>query len=355
VGQDDITLVSSTDSDEQVAAALAGTPEKPAAPATPETPAPDAPATPEVPATPETPAGEEPAVADPDAEPVVEAAKPETTSERRIRKIQATIDAETRRKHDASRAADAEEKRYQDAKAKREALETAPPAAATDERPKLADLNEDGSPKFANYEEWLEASHAYSESKVEKTLATARAEIEASVTQKQTAADRARIEHDTAVRVENEALASYESHLEGFKATHADFDAVLTSATEHVMELVEDFGPDVLNVVDRYAIYDADNGPAINHFLASHPDELRRIVALPIPQQLAALGKLDERLKSATPTPARTKPAVSSAPAPIKPVGGSPTSSTVPLEDEPYPVFKARREREERVARGLPA
>jgi hypothetical protein len=364
VGADDITLVSSTDSDEQVAAALAGPTADTSAvkkPAAPETPAPAAPATPEVPATPETPAAEVPPVVDPSAEPVVEPVveppKPETNSERRARKIQAQIDDATRRKHDAARAADAEEARYKELKAKREALEATPAAVpAADKRPQLADLNADGTPTYANYEEWVEASHVWSEEKATKAIATARTEIEASLVEKQTTADRARIEHDTAARAEQDALASYETHLVGFRATHADFDAVLASATEHVAELVEDYGPDVLNVVDRYAIYDADNGPAINHFLAAHPDELRRIVALPVPQQLAALGKLDERLNAATSTPApAARPAVSSAPAPIKPVGGSPTSSTVSPEDESYTAYKARREREERVARGLPA
>lgn len=351
MGKDDITIVSSTDSDADVALALAGPPaaDAPKVETKPPDPVPDPAAT---------PAAEPVAGAEPEPEPEPEV-KAETPSERRIRKIQQSIDDATRRKHDAQREADAEEKRYNEAKAKREALEAAPPATEKpdgSDRPKLNDLKPDGTPKYANYEEFLEAGQDWTNARADKAIAAARAELEEKLEKKQTAAQRASLAHETAARAEQTALAGYETQLTAFKADHADFDAVLTAATETVQELVEDFGPDVLNVIDRYAIYDADHGPAINHYLASHPDDLRRIAALPIPQQLAALGKLDERLAPAktSPTARPAKPATSSAPAPMKPVGGSPTSSTVPLEDEPYPVYKARRAREERAAAGLP-
>lgn len=354
MGDNDLTIVSSTDSDEDVALALGAAPVAAApVPDPKDVPDPEAAAA----------AADEKVEAEADPTPPEPKEKAETPSERRIRKIQESIADATRRKHEAKREADAEEARYAEAKKKREALEASPtPAAAAadaaaEQRPKLNDLNPDGTPKYANYEEWVEAGHVWTDTRAEKKIAEARAEIEATLTKKQIAQQRESTEHEAAIRVEQEALAGYDTQLSAFKAEHADFDAVLTSATETVAELVEDFGPDVLNVVDRFAIYDAENGPAINHYLASHPDDLRRIVALPIPQQLAALGRLDERLAPAKTKPAaRTaKPAISRAPAPIQPVGGSPTSSTVPLEDEPYPVYKARREREERAARGLPA
>jgi hypothetical protein len=370
MGNQDISLVSSTDTPEQVQAALAETPvveetKKPdaaAPPATDDTAAADKAAADKAAADAAAAAKETPP-ADGEETAVQKAEKASKTArERRTEKIQSQIDKSIATREAARRDADAEEARVAALKAERAALEAelalkraTPPAPETPDagaaKPKLADTQADGTPRYANYEEWVDAVGAWHAAKAQ---AASNQSVE-TLKQEQTQAERDRIDHARATRAEQNAVASYESKLDAFKTSTPDFDAVLTAAQEAVQEIVEDIGPDALHVLDTYTVHDAENGPAIVHYLSQHPDEMRRIAELTIPRQLAALGRLDERLAPASKKPAqRAKPPVSSAPDPITPVGGSPTSSSVPLEDEPYTVYKARREREERVARGLP-
>lgn len=372
MGNQDVSLVSSTDTPEQVQAALAETPvveTKPATPAADQAAADKAAAdkatadkaAADAAAAAATPAGETP----PGEETAVQRAEKasSTARERRNAKIQSQIDENIAKRENARRDAIAEEARVQALRAEKAALEaelalkkatptgteTPAPDAAIGAKPVLT--NPDGSSNFANYEEWVDAVGAWHAKR-------AQAATDASVTafkKEQEQAQRERIDRAQASRAEQNAVAGYESKLDAFKTSTPDFDAVMTAAQDAVQEIIADLGDQALHVIDTYTVVDAENGPAIVHYLSQHPDEMRKIAELTIPKQLAALGRLDERLASATPNkPARTpKPALSSAPEPMTPVGGSPTSSTVSLEDEPYPVYRVRREREERAARGL--
>ena len=366
----DITIVSSTDSEAEVQAALTGTP-------VPE---------PVVP-TPEAKAAADKAVADKvaaDAAAAV-AAKPGETAppadetpaqklereklssrERRQNRIQSEIDKLTAAKHQAKREADAEEARRDALKAEAAALEVTKKAAAVPApetvaaaavAPKLDDVDVDGKPKHATYEDWVNASAVFhAERAAERVAAKKATETETKLEKKQTDADRARIVHDAAVREEQDALALYNDRLETFRSSTPDFDATYEAGKEFVLELVEEHGPDVMNVMDRFTTRDADNGPALMHHLLKNPEDMRRIAALPVPQQIAALARLDARLEPASTSTAQPPAApVTRAPEPMKPVGSTPTASTVSPEDEDYRVYRDRRNREEREARGLVA
>jgi hypothetical protein len=374
---DDITLVSSTDSPEEVQAALTGKTveavkaenEAAAAAAKAAEPPPVPAAKPAADAKAETPA--EPAA--PANETPEQKAERERTApwQKRLNKIQTQIDEFTEKKHQTRREAEQEELRL--ANLRREAAEleaklaagksaTPAPAAAADKTPtlsdapsvpapKLEDLNADGSPKFKNYEAWMDAHSEW-------TIAEAARRSEAvakRAAEEARNADRARIERATADRETQNALAHYGTRLEEFKTTHADFDAVVDAAQPIAQGIVEDLGPDAFAIIDRYTTVDADNGPGIVYYLAQHPAEMERIAKLSPPLQLAALGKIDARLEAAS-TPARPPVAapVTKAPEPIKPVGSSPTTSGVAPDDEDYQAYKARRNAEERAARGLP-
>lgn len=367
---DSITLVSTSDSAEQVAEALGAAPaakEPAAADPAAATPAATDPAA-------ATPAAKEPAAADPNAaDPTVvpenETAEQKTAREaragkveKRINKIQGQIDELTTKKHTVRRDVEAEEARLATLRAEIAALQggadparvPATPAAdpvrqpaadatAFDKpRPKLDDTNADGQPVYANYEAWVEAIGDWS---AEKAAAASRAEIAA-----MRKADSARIERESASRAEQEHLATYQSKLEEFKQSTPDFDAVYAAAAEDVTEIIEELGPHAIDVIDLYTTRDADNGPAIVHHLMTNPDEMRRIAGLPVPMQLAALGKLDARLdgaKTSTGPSSKVAP-TTKAPEPIKPVGSSPTATVTPdPEKESYAEYRDRRNREE--------
>jgi DNA repair exonuclease SbcCD ATPase subunit len=352
---DTITLVSTTDSAEEVQAALTNKPvEKPA-----EKPA-------------ETDEAGEKQAAPPAETPEQEAEREsrEEASEagsalaKRRAKIQAAIDKDIQRKTAARLDAEAEEARVNELRRQREELEAAMPqreAQKADAPPATPDgplgrpepvldaVDDKGNAKYANYEAYLSDHAVWTK---EEAILAVRKEVE----QKELA-DRARIERDSTNRVVNERLAAYNANLETFKKTHADFDAAVEDAREEVQATLIGLGKDAMKVIDGYTIFDAKDGPALTYYLLKHPDELKGIAALPPPQQLVKLARLEERI---TPTPAGAKKngpsavaAETKAPEPIRPVGSGPTATTVPLDEESFQDYKARRARELRAKQGL--
>jgi hypothetical protein len=89
-----------------------------------------------------------------------------------------------------------------------------------------------------------------------------------------------------------------------------------------------------------------DCGPEALVHLLKHPEERARLLRLP--EHLAAASVADLAARLAQP-PRRQR---SNAPAPITPVSGSPTRSSLPLEDLSYQDYRAARERQIRAKRG---
>jgi len=354
---DTITLISTTDTAEQVQAALTMKPAKPETP-----PAADAkPA--ETP--PAAPAAEEP-VTPPEETPEQaeeREAKEASDAGRRLSKrkksIQDEIDDLTRSKHTVRRDVEAEEARLADLRRQRQELESAkppegkpetPPAKPAEGRvePKVDAVDADGNAKYATYEDYL-SDHAVW-TREEAILATRK------LIDDDRLAERERIERDSVSRAVTERLATYNTNLDAFKKTHADFDAAFEDAKEAVQDTLVALGPQALKVIDGYTVFDAEDGPALTYYLLKRPDELKAIALKPPQQQLVHLARLEERIR---PTGAKKTgpPAVTAtetrAPEPIKPVGSGPTATTVSSDEESYQDYRARRERELRARRGM--
>jgi hypothetical protein len=350
---DTITLVSTTDSPEDVQAALTN---KPAQKAAEETPAA------------ETPQEETP--------PVEDGAAEETPAERqaaseagrvlakRKNKIQEQIDAEIRRKHEARLDAEAEEARLHELRRQRQELEAAAtPAPTAKEKdgtekdpaapvgrpePKLDALGDDGKAKYATYEDYLSDHAVWSK---EEAMLAARKVID-----DEKAAERERIERDSTSRVVHEHLATYNANLEEFKKTHVDFDAVFQDAKDAIQDTLVGLGPHALKVIDGYTVFDAEDGPALTYYLLKRPDELKAIAMKAPPQQLVHLARLEAQIRPAGAKrtgPPVVAPVETRAPAPIKPVGSGPTATTVSPDEESFQDYKARRNRELRARQGL--
>jgi len=357
---DTITLVSTTDTPEQVIAALTGKPEA-------TKPAEAKPAEPAKPAA-ETPPGETTPAAEPAApvEETTEQREERETKEaseagsrlaKRKAKIQDEIDELTRSKHSVRRDVEAEEARLAEILAKRQSVEgtTAPPAATAAttttttegrDEPKLDAVDDKGNAKYATYEDYL-SDHG-------KWIREEAVREAKQIVEQERAAERERIERDSASRVVNERVATYNTALDAFKKTHADFDAAFEEAKESVQETLVAIGPHALKVVDGFTVFDAEDGPALTYYLLKHPDELKAIALKAPQQQLVHLAKLDERLRQGNAKKTGTSPAAApttKAPEPIKPVGSGPTATTVATDEEPYQDFKVRRERELRARR----
>jgi len=360
MADDTITLVSTTDSAEDVQAALTNKPaEKPAG----DKPAEKATAPAE---TPEAESAEETPEQAEERESREEASAAAGTLAKRRAKIQASIDKDIQRKTNARLDAEAEEARLQELRRQRQELEAAgtpaerektreAPAAAKETdaapagrpEPKLDAVDDKGNAKYATYEDYLSDHAVWSK---EEAILAARQLID-----QERHADRARIERESTDRVVNERLAAYNDKLEAFKKTHADFDAAFEDAKEAVQDALVALGPNALKVIDGYTVFDAENGPALAYHLLKKPDELKAIASLAPPQQLVALARLEERIRPAGakrngPSAAVTE---TKAPEPIRPVGSGPTATTVSPDDESYQDYKARRARELRARQGL--
>jgi len=346
---DTITLISTTDTPEQVTAALTGKPVE--APATPPPAAPvDEAAPPPAP----------PAEETPEERDTREASEAGSRLAKRKAKIQDEIDELTRSKHAVRRDVEAEEARLAALRAERPAIDPshapraqAPPepavAAPPDEtrpEPKLDALDDKGVAKYATYEDYLSDHAKWTR---EEAVAAAKKIVE-----QEKLAERERIERDSASRVVNEHLATYNTDLETFKKTHADFDAAFDDAKDAVQETLIGLGPNALKIIDGYTVFDAEDGPALTYYLLKHPDELKAIALKAPHQQVVHLARLDERLRSGTAKATGTSPAAPTptrAPEPIKPVGSGPTATTVPIDEESFQDYKLRRERDLRARR----
>lgn len=350
---DTITLVSTTDSAAEVQAALTNRPVVADEAAESDAPEQDAPATPE------TPEQEE-------ARESREASEAGGALAKRRQKIQKDIDAEIRRKNDLRRDAEAEEARLYELRRQRQSLEAAqalppPPEAAAllapaapaepgaplgRPEPKLDAVDAAGDAKYGTYEDYLTDHAAWA--KEEAILATRQVFAE------KEQADRERIERESTSRVVNDRLATFNTALETFKKTHADFDATFAEAKEHVQETLVAIGPQALKTIDGFTVFDSENGPALMYHLLKRPEELKAIALKAPAQQLVHLARLDERLNPAG-AKRKTGPSAgvdTKAPEPIRPVGSGPTATSVPLDEESYQDYKLRRSRELRGRTG---
>ncbi len=103
-------------------------------------------------------------------------------------------------------------------------------------------------------------------------------------------------------------LSDWNTRTEAAKQEHADYDKVLKA--------VEDIK---LSPAHQRILLESEHGPELAYLLAQDPDELKRIADLSPLAAARAIGKLEGGLADSEAPQTTTK--VSSAPAPIRPVG----------------------------------
>lgn len=99
--------------------------------------------------------------------------------------------------------------------------------------------------------------------------------------------------------------AAYWEKVEAARDKYDDFDDVAFDDSVPITDPMAD------------AIQTAENGPDINYYLGTHPDEARKISRMDPVSQVRAIGRLEQKLL--TPSPKKT----TSAPKPVKPLGGT--------------------------------
>ena len=198
---------------------------------------------------------------------------------------------------------------------------------------------------YPSVELWEEALIDYAD---QKATWSARREVKAAQAQAQQEAE-ARVQEEQQ-RVSREA---YQARIQKVQEKYPDFKEVAET-------------PDVqVSMPMAYEIINSENGPELQYYLGKNPDEARRIsdmtmtirnpesgqmeVVPNIVAQVSEMRILAWKLANSTQQP--TKPVVSNAPRPIKPITASADKVPKSLEDLSMEEYAARRKADWKSAR----
>lgn len=250
------------------------------------------------------------APAEPEPEPEAEPDEPKKT------KYQSRIDRLTAERYEAEARARVEaERRAQLEYELAQVRQGPPPPAPVDREPQRGEFEDDDA--------YIAALVSYRTRKeVEPVLAAVQQHIEA-----------ARQE-----QVRAEALRAYHERIAAARSELADFDEV-TSRDLPVSAVMAD------------VIVQSPVGPHLSYYLGSHPEECERLAKLPPIVAAREMGALEARLGAATTGTSPGATSRSIAPPPVKPVGGAPTTATVPLDRVSFSEFERIRNEQERARR----
>jgi hypothetical protein len=294
----DVTIISTTDSPEQVLAAhgRAAEPQE-------QVEVEDKPAAAE--STPETleasdTSNEEQAEEDSEAEESEEKPKKRSGIEKKIGKL-------TKQRQDARLEAE-----YW----KKEALKNqTAPAAPTETKPQAAD---DKRPKAENFDTHEAYVEALAEHKVEQRLAQ----------------ERQKAREQELKSKEQEQLKTHFDRVQKFQAQVDDFDDVIAEVGDVPMSLTV-----------QQVILQSENGPELMYELAKDKEEYKRICDLPAIQAARELGRFESRLQASKESE-KPKLKTSKAPKPISTVSRGAAVSSKDPGDMDYDEYKAFREQQ---------
>ena len=242
--------------------------------------------------------------------------------------VQKRLDELTRQREEAERRAKAAEENL--AKAL-EAMNRG--GKQPDEKP--ADTpgqDEDPEPKrptradYADPEAWDAAVLAYADERADWTARTAVKKAESAAESKR--------QQETAEQAQRAMIEAHSARVEKAKTKYADFSSKAEA-------------PDVsITIPMAQAIIAHEQGPDIQYYLGTNPDEAARISKLPVPSQLLELGMIAATLREApkaTAAPAAPAKPITAAPAPIKPKAEGTASVTKPIEEMSMEEYAAMR------------
>lgn len=261
----------------------------------------------------------------------------------RARMLAATREAKAAKAEREAAKAEAETaKRERDAlKAEVEKARTAPVAAA----PAKEKTEASGKPVPANFATYEEFNEALVDWKARELFTERDAK----------AAEAAKVAEF--VKTIDDALKLATGFRDEFEKGHPDFKASLSADVKAIMNrpsFMRDPGSSLYSdhVISDEFIIAGTAGPPMMVYLSQHPEELQRIRALSISEEIKIEMRILARTLGAASTATSPKREVSKAPQPIRPVTGGPhiDDSDEPDENAPLSAFikrdNARRARE---------
>ncbi len=231
--------------------------------------------------------------------------------------FQKRIDKLTREKHER----DGQIQQLNERLAKLEKGEKAAPAAeAKDEKEATAEVADDPEPteeQFADYRQFVKAQARWEARQEFRDQLT---KIEAKEAEK------------VALEQQQAEVKEFKGRLEEARERYDDFDEVIGRRNIQVPQVVVDTIPGL------------ENGPDVMYYLAQHPDVCEKLMEMKPHRAVAEIGKIAAALEpKEDDEPSSTARGVSKAPAPIRPIGGSATKSSVQADQLPYQEFKKLR------------
>lgn len=124
-----------------------------------------------------------------------------------------------------------------------------------------------------------------------------------------------------------EILETYQKRVTDIRTKHEDWD-----------EVYESIGDATLPPSVQLAILELEEGPEVVYQLAKNAELREKLNTMSAPRAIAEIGRIAASL-SKSETPAPEKRPVSTAPAPIKPLGGAATKSQVALDELPMKQY----------------
>lgn len=322
MADEDLVIASTTDTEQEIKAALA-----------PREDPEEAAAAPEVSAAAPAEAGAETGGERAEAAPADEEKKPDVPKPRKSRSEE-RINELTREKYLAQRRAERLQSELDALKQppppqqpqpqspqQPQQLQQPPPLQPPDRKPTVTD--------FSVYEDFVDALTQWNARQISaQQIAALRAEDALAVVQAQ----------------HQEVLSQFEAAKTDARQRYPDFDQVMTSDVAIAMPITEPM---------QHIITTSPVGHDVAYYLVQHPDEAYQIAQLTPADAHRTLGRLEERVNilqrmSAAPSARMaTGPRTTSAPPPVEPVGGHATQVGLTDDQLSYQDYKAKRDREE--------
>src|SRR5215469_17029480 len=142
-------------------------------------------------------------------------------------------------------------------------------------------------------------------------------------------------------------LTSYNDRVEAFKVDHEDWGEVVGQNIDIPQGV-------------QMAILEMENGPDVAYFLGKNPQVVKSLNKMSVPTAMAEIGRISARLEGPQDKEKESnqerkinsgpdrEPIVSRAPAPIKPLSGHATKSSVPIDEMSYSDYRRIRDQQEK-------
>jgi hypothetical protein len=236
---------------------------------------------------------------------------------------QKRIDKLTREKYETRQALEKLQEEVEALKSGKPKEEVKQPDVETksDDRPKPEDLDDKGNPKYATYEDFVEALTDW---KTDKNLQ-----------KRQQEAERTKAEQAETAKLE----AMWNAHQERLKEAYERYD--------DFEEMAERVSKTPIDAAISNAIIELENGPDVLYHLAKNPKLVTSLSKMSDTRAVAEIGRISAMLEEPEQEEAAI-PVKRAGPAPIRPVGGNATKSSLPLDELDYQTYRRVRDQQEK-------